>query len=140
MTLTLTTHNDHSSYVTHVLAPFYLFFALYALWLLRKVGLGFKRNGHTIGTFSPCAPQNFMFPSLCFFNIMTVYNQHPSYAKDISAQIHVFCNLLGHLGKNPSIRNLFFLTTLATRTDHLGYVKHLLGIFLVFFTQFGCGM
>ena len=32
----------------------------------------------------------------------------------------------------------FFLNILATHIDHLGYIKHLLGNFFVFFIQFGC--
>ena len=42
--------------------------------------------------------------------------------------------------QNPSIRNLIFWNVLGSHTDYIGHVKRLLGIFFVFFTQFGCGM
>ena len=38
-----------------------------------------------------------MFPNVCFFDIMNVYNHQARYANHLLARIYVFCNLFGHL-------------------------------------------
>ena len=93
----MTTHNDHPSYVKHVLGSFYLFCTgVGCVW--GGGGVSFKRLVHNLPMlFFGLGISKIKDSDSYFFHSVSTHNDHPSYVKHVVGGIGVFfrCALLG---------------------------------------------
>ena len=78
----VTTHNDHPSYVKHVLGSVYVFFTLFGYWVWACVcGGGGSPKGlvhNLLMHFFTLGSSKSKFSKVTFFDIIITHNVHPS--------------------------------------------------------------
>ena len=93
----VTTQNDHPRYVKHVLGRIYVFFTLFGYQVGGGGGGAPKGLVHNLlmQFFNPDSLKIEVFET-CFFDIVTIQNDHPRYVKHVLGRIYLFFTLFGN--------------------------------------------
>ena len=97
----VTTCNDEICYVTHVLAPLYVFFTTFGCWGGGGGGLPRGIGHNLLMHFSRLGSSKMEISETDFLDTLTIQNDQISYLKHVLAPRFVFFTLLGCWGGGP---------------------------------------
>ena len=110
---TVTTQNDHPTYVNHVFGRIYVFFTLFGYWLQGGGGCSKRIGTRPAAAVFTLGSSKIEVSQTCFFDIVTTHNDHSARLKHVLGRICVFSTLFGYrvrgVGGVPKglVHNLF---------------------------------
>ena len=98
----MTTQNDHTCYVKHVLIPFYVFFTIFGHRVPEGVSQGTGTH-NLLMPFSTLGNSKMEISETDFFNLLTIHNDQISYVKHVLDTLYVFFTLFGCLDRGKGL-------------------------------------